>query len=91
MKKTLALFLAVLMLLSLGTTALAEDARPKVTFGLHLSTNVEDYDTNAFTKYLEDAMNIDIEFYLMENMSQKLPVLIASNEKLPDIIAALNR
>lgn len=82
-----ALLLATILLVGLVPGAVAETAdRPTVTIGLALNTNVEDYDTNAFTLYLEEQMNIDVEFFLFEDIKQKLPVLISSGSELPDII-----
>ena len=85
--RMLALVLAVLTALSVAGGAMADEGqREKIVIGLELSTNVEDYDTNEYTKFLEEQMNVDIEFFLFQDMKQKLPVMISSNSDLPDII-----
>ena len=35
-----------------------------LTVGIISSSKVENFDTNAFTKYLEEKTNIDLKFYL---------------------------
>lgn len=69
--------------MSIGAHA---EAPRKVTIGLALNTNVRDYDTNAFTLFLEEQKNIDIEFVLFTNINEKLPVLVSSGSELPDMI-----
>lgn len=85
MKKILSLVLALMLVLSLAPAALAEE-KPVVTIGLKISTNVEDYDTNTYTLLLEEMFGVDIQFYLMDDPTTKLPVLVASNSELPDLI-----
>ena len=82
-----ALLLAAVLLVGLVPGAVAETAeRETVTIGLAMNVNVEDYDTNAFTLYLEDYFDIDVEFLLFEDINQKLPVMISSGSELPDMI-----
>ena len=54
------------------------------------SPNVEDFDTNWFTTYLEEEANIDIEFTLLPTdgteAKTKLNLMVSSGEELPDII-----
>lgn len=63
----------------------------KVTISIGLKTNalVEDYDTNHYTKMLEEVGNVDIEFVLFpagNDGQDKLQMMIAGGEELPDII-----
>lgn len=87
MKKTMKLLSMILALtIILSAAAFAEGERKTVSIGLPLDTNVIDYEDNAFTKVLEEQMNIEIEFVLMQDISQKLPVMVSSGSELPDIL-----
>lgn len=59
-----------------------------LTVGVPGTSKVEDYDTNAFTKFLEEKTNIDLEFYQFPSSGgmEKLNVMLASNTELPDVI-----
>ena len=59
-----------------------------LTIGLSPEPNVLDYDTNDFTLWIEEKTGINVEFYFLPTTetSQKVDLMIASNEKLPDII-----
>lgn len=56
--------------------------REKIVIALQQSTNVEDYDSNYFTRLLEEEMNIDIEFMVLpasgEDARSKLSMLVSS-------------
>lgn len=89
--RKLALLLIVsLLLVSLqGIGALAaEEERPVLTIARQMDTNIEDIENNAFTKQLEDALGIDLEFvlYPVAEYETKFSVTAASGSKLPDII-----
>ncbi len=91
MKRILSLVCTLAILFTLPITSLAETAdRPTLTILMAQDTYVEDYDTNAFTKYIEDAMNVNLEFELLpantNDAADKLAVMISSGQKLPDII-----
>lgn len=91
MKKTLTLFLALILTMSCCSFAAAEEAPTTVSIALALNTNVVDYDTNAYTLALEKEFNVDIDFLLLEDIDQKLPVMVSSGSALPDMICcALN-
>lgn len=66
--------------------------KEKVTLsiGLLQNSNVENYDTNNYTKMLEETANIEIEFQLFTGTQaealEKLQMMIAGGEKLPDIL-----
>lgn len=59
-----------------------------LTIGLVESSNVTDYETNYYTKYLEEKTGIDLDFYFFPSSetSQKLELMVTANEELPDII-----
>ena len=61
----------------------------KLVIGIPQVANVEDYETNALTKYLEESTGVELEFmYFSSNQAefeQQLALMISGNEKLPDI------
>lgn len=63
-----------------------------LTIGVRASSKVKDYNTNAFTKYLEEKTGIDLEFYEFPESGgmSKLNVMLASGTELPDIITGFN-
>ena len=99
MKKIAAFLLALTMLLGLaacGEEPIRTPVMPEVTgdraltIGLRQSANVLDYDNNWFTKYMEDRLDIDIQFMFFsgdagESKSQ-LAAMVAGGERLPDIL-----
>ena len=60
-----------------------------LTVGLIPNATVTDYEDNLFTKFVEENSGIDIEFYFFPTGSgeakQKLQLMVASNQALPDI------
>lgn len=63
-----------------------------LTVGVPGSAKVEDYNTNAFTKFLEEKTNIDLEFYQFPSSGgmEKLNVMLGSNSELPEVIVGFN-
>lgn len=63
-----------------------------LTVGVPGTSKVEDFETNAFTKYLEEKTNIDLDFYQFPSSGgmEKLNVMLASNTELPDVIVGFN-
>ena len=59
-----------------------------LTIGLPGTPKVEDFETNAFTKYLEEKTGIDINFYTFASSgaSEKLNVMLGSNSELPEVL-----
>jgi len=57
----------------------------------HANSLVEDFATNAFTKYLEEKTNIHIEWDILpeKSASEKLNLVLASGEELPDVIMTM--
>lgn len=62
------------------------------TFKIGLCTNalIEDYDTNAFTKWIEEQSGYNVEFQFFSTQSSEaksqVATMIAAGEPLPDII-----
>ena len=67
-----------------------EDGQITITIGLPLRTNVEDYDTNAFTEWLEETTGYNLEFETFQSnqadYASQLSTRMLSGEKLPDIL-----
>lgn len=63
-----------------------------LTIGVPGSSFVEDYETNEFTKFLEEKTGIDLEFYEFPSSggSEKLNVMLSSNTELPDVVCGFN-
>ena len=60
-----------------------------LTIALINDTGVTDYKDNAYTKWLEEQTGLNLEFRLfMDNSTAatQIALMIASNERLPDII-----
>lgn len=69
----------------------AEEAeRVTLTIGLQQNALVEDYETNDYTKFLEDSLNVDLDFVYFSNdnseASTQLSLMISGGERLPDIL-----
>ena len=65
-----------------------------IRIGIQESTNVENYDTNAYTLWLEEQTGVELEFvYFSSNANDRnvqLNAMIASStEKLPDILVGM--
>lgn len=64
--------------------------RQKLVVGLTQSSMVTDYEDNYFTSYLEDKLNIDIEFYMLpstaEDSRTKVALMATGQEDLPDVL-----
>lgn len=60
-----------------------------ITIGLQQNANIENYDTNYLTTLLEEISGVNIEFELFTaggEANQKLQMMVAGSEELPDII-----
>ncbi len=66
--------------------------RVKLTVGVPGDSKITDYDTNAFTKFLEEKTGIDIEFYQFpaSGGTEKLNVMLSSGSELPDVVSGFN-
>lgn len=100
MIKKLSACLAGILALTLLLVAYAEDLNEVGTYPIAKETTalsilmqqdvlVEDYDTNAFTKWIEDTCNVDLQFELLPagtDGTDKLALMLSSGQKLPDVI-----
>lgn len=59
-----------------------------ITIGRGQNANTENYDTNYYTTMLEEVTGVNIEFVLFPSgeAQDKLQMMVAGGEKLPDII-----
>lgn len=70
-----------------GTLPIVKE-KVTLTVGVKDWRYVQDYETNAYTKWLEEQTNIDLKFTLFpvaEGM-EKLRLMIASDSELPDVL-----
>ncbi len=65
-------------------------AKEKITLKVAIkqSPYVKDYDNNAFTKWVEEKTNIDIQFEMLPNKDTgtKVNLIMASGSDMPDVI-----
>jgi len=68
----------------------AEGEDNVITIAINTSTNVLDYDTNAYTLWLEEQTGVDIEFVQFAgkagDVRTQLSLMMAGGEELPDIL-----
>lgn len=71
----------------LGTFPIAK-TKTKLSLLMAQDPLVEDYETNSFTKWVEDRCNIDLEFEILPaaDSGDKLAIMISSNQTLPDVV-----
>lgn len=97
MKKTIAILLCLTMLISLLLVGCGDDKKTSgnndgntITIGIPRNATIDDYDTNAFTVWLEETTGINIEFQFFAanqgDYSSQLSTMIAGEEKLPDML-----
>lgn len=62
----------------------------KLSIAIQQSPIVEDYDTNYYTKMIEDNNKVDLSFVILptdtNDAKTKMSLMVTSNSKLPDII-----
>jgi len=98
MKKIISVLLVMSMLLS-GLVGCAKkdtvedynsDETVNLTIGVPQMVSVSDYEDNALTRYLEESLNVKLEFeFYSSNASeytQQLTLLCSSGEELPDVL-----
>lgn len=72
-----------------GTLPIVEEPIT-LTIGIRPDDSVSDYPTNYYTKYLEEKAGVKLEFFYFPSSEtealQKLELMVAANEKLPDIL-----
>ncbi len=68
----------------------ADEGDRTLTVGIPQDSNIADYDTNAFSLYLEETLNIDIEWDFFArngaNYQRQLTLRCTGEEDLPDVI-----
>jgi len=71
-----------------GTFPVVEGEPETLTILVTEDPLVVDHETNAFTKYIEENCNVNLEFKLLPagEAASKLQVMVTSGETLPDVI-----
>ena len=89
-RKVLPLLLALMLVLPMAMSAASAEDRPVVTILTNLNTLVTDYQDNYFTKWVEDEMNVDLEFIFLpadtKAAAEKFNMMVIGQEYLGDII-----
>lgn len=95
-KRLLALLLALVMGISALTGCGKKDAKSKktgangeitLTIGLPINVKVEDYETNAFTKWLEETTGYNLDFVTFSSQIADYKSQVATRlDDLPDIL-----
>lgn len=102
MKKLITLFLCLSLVATLlagcgptgtnsgGNAGDNGDGQTTITIGLLEDVNVQDYETNAFTLWLEEQSGYNIEFYYYaasaNDAKSQVSTMVAIGEDLPDIV-----
>ncbi|MGI5894889.1 MAG: hypothetical protein ACOX6P_09900 [Candidatus Merdivicinus sp.] len=70
--------------------ASADSGTKTLSIAIPQNVNVEDYDTNELTKWLEEDMNVDLQFTLLpataDDANTKISLWVSSNTELPDVL-----
>lgn len=73
-----------------GSKSKNSNGKTTLTVGIPQNANVTDYDDNALTRYIEDSLDIDIEFVYFSSSSseytQQLTLMVSGGEELPDVL-----
>ena len=71
-----------------------ENEKVKLTIGIPQNASVTSYDDNAFTKYLEEKANVELEFVFFpssgDDYVRQLTLMAAANEEMPDVLCGFN-
>lgn len=94
MKRIVALLLCVALMVCLiagcGGNKIKKGDGSTFKIGLCTNALIEDYDTNAFTKWIEEESGYNVEFQFFSSQSSEaksqIATMIAAGEALPDII-----
>lgn len=76
-----------------GTSSQDDGKRKTLVVGLPQKSTVLDLDDISFTKYVEDALNIDLEFVTFsdgQEANNQLTLMCAGNEQLPDVLVGFH-
>ena len=98
-KRIISLALVFVMLCGIlagcGTKTGGSSAGNKLTVGINQNANVTDFDNNAFTKWLEETVGVDIEFVFFSSSEkealQQLALTVSANKELPDVILGFHK
>ena len=98
-KRIISLALVFVMLCCIlagcGTKTGGSSAGNKLTVGINQNANVTDFDNNAFTKWLEETVGVDIEFVFFSSSEkealQQLALTVSANKELPDVILGFHK
>ena len=96
-KRVIALLLTLCMALGLVLTGCGGNSggsssgeKVKLTVGIPQNANVTSYTDNAFTKYLEEQANVELEFVFFpgsgDDYIRQLTLMAAANETMPDVL-----
>ena len=98
MKKFLAIFLALVMVLGLcacgqgssnGGHGLTADGKVKLSIGMPSNANILSLDNNAFTRWIEEKCGVEITFVEYAggtDVATQISTTIAARQELPDIL-----
>lgn len=68
----------------------SEGEKRTLSIAIPQNANVEDFDTNYLTQWVEEEMNVDLEFVLLpatsEDANTKVSLWVSSNAELPDVL-----
>lgn len=105
MKRIIALLLTFVLTIGTLSMAFAAGVTPpgtlpiveepiKLRIGISPDDSVVDYDTNYYTQYIKEKTGIELEFFYFpsdaKEAAQKLELMVAAREKLPDILLDMN-
>lgn len=54
--------------------------------GVFSDTNIQDYETNAYSKFLQEKTGIKFNFDVLVNPAQKLKVMLAADDEVPEVL-----
>ena len=98
MKKLISGFMVLIMLCGLltgcGGNTSGGGKGDKLKVGIPQKVTVSDYEDNAYTKYIEENVGVEIEFmFFSSNASeyrQQLALMASSNDEFPDVLLGFN-
>ena len=91
-KKVISIMLVVAMLCTMfvGCGKKTTSSGNTLTVGIMQNANVTDFDDNAFTKYLEETVGVDIQFTFFSSAGseaiQQLSLTVSAGKELPDVL-----
>ena len=75
---------------AVSDTGSSQEGKKTLSIAIPQNANVEDYETNDLTKWVEEEMNVDLEFVLLpatsEDANTKVSLWVSSNAELPDVL-----